>query len=362
MPCGIDEAAAARAAERWDSIAKPLKGLGRLEELVTQIAGITGNENVRIGKRAVIVMCADNGIVEEGVTQTDSEVTAIVSLNIAGGTASINRMSDRAGIDVIPVDIGIAREIAHPNLRAMKAAYGTRNFLKEPAMSEQEVCRAIDAGIRLVRECREQGYELLATGEMGIGNTTTSSALIAAYLGLSAKETVGRGAGLNEEGLVRKRRVIAQALKTYPLERMSPLEILRTLGGLDLAGMAGVFMGGALYRIPVIVDGLISAAAALAAVRICPQVRPFLLASHLSREPAAEPVMKELGLSPVIDGHLALGEGTGAVLLVPMLDMALEVYRENDSFAEIGIEAYQEYEDSGKNVDTAGLESAGEIR
>lgn len=340
-----DEQAMEASRKHWDRIAKPLKGLGRLEEMITAIAGIQGQEEVVLEKKAVVVLCTDNGVVEEGVTQTDNQVTAIVAENFAKGIASVNRMADLAHADVIPVDIGVARDLTEPGVLRRKIAYGTRNLAKEPAMSEEEAIRAICIGMDLVRECRSQGYRLLATGEMGIGNTTTSSAIAAVLLGLPAEQMTGKGAGLSREGIRHKAEVIRAAIALHQPDRQDVLSVLAALGGFDIAGMVGLFLGGARFGVPVIIDGMISSVAALIAARLCPAAVSYMLPSHMSKEPSSRMIMDELGLKPVIHGDLALGEGTGAVLLFPMLDMAYAVYRENSTFEKIQVEAYQSFDE-----------------
>lgn len=329
-----------------DAIAKPLDGLGQFEKLLVQIAGITGTDEIRIDKRAILAMCADNGIVAEGVTQTSGDVTAIVAVNMATGRSSVNRMAAVGGTEVFATDVGIATEVNCDNLRNRKVRKGTADFLKEPAMREAEALQAIEEGILWVRECKEQGYQILGTGEMGIGNTTTSTAVGCALLGLTPEEVTGRGAGLDDAGLARKKTVIARAIKQYDLYGKDALTVLRTVGGLDIAGIAGIFIGGALYRVPIVLDGMITAVAALVADRLVPGTRAFMLASHLSKEPITWKIMEELGLHPVIQADLALGEGTGAAMLFPLLDMALTVYRENDSFDEMQIDAYERFENN----------------
>lgn len=330
----------------WDGIAKPLEGLGTLEEIIIQIAGIQGSEDVQMSRRAVVVFCSDNGVVAEGVTQTDSSVTAVVTENIGKGIASINRMAAKADVDVLPVDVGVASDIQELSVRNMKIAYGTANLRREPAMSRLQVLEAVHTGIRIAGELKDAGYDMLAVGEMGIGNTTTSSAVASVLLGISPDIVTGKGAGLSPEGLKRKKQVIEEAIALHHPNREEPLEVLAALGGFDLAAMTGLFLGGAIYRIPVVMDGIISAVAALAASRLCPASVSYMIASHRGKEPACEYILKELKLHPVIYANLALGEGTGAVLLFPMLDMAYEVYRENSTFEDIRIEAYHKYDDA----------------
>ena len=331
---------------RLDAIAKPLDGLGQFEKLLVQIAGITGTDEIRLDKRAILAMCADNGIVAEGVTQTSGDVTAIVAVNMATGRSSVNRMAAVGGTEVFATDIGIAAEVSYDNLRNRKVRKGTADFLKESAMSEAEALQAIEEGILWVKECKEQGYQILGTGEMGIGNTTTSTAVGCALLGLLPEDVTGRGAGLNDEGLARKKTVIASAIMKYDLYGKDALTVLQTVGGLDIAGIAGIFIGGAVYRVPIVLDGMITAVAALVADRLVPGVRSFMIASHLSKEPITRKIMEELDLHPVIQADLALGEGTGAAMLFPLLDMVLTVYRENDSFDEMQIDAYERFENN----------------
>ena len=278
---GLDQASMERCQRRWMQIAKPLYGLGRLEDAVIQIAGIIGNEKVSIDKKALIVMCADNGVVEEGVSQTDSSVTAVVTDNFAEGKTSACLMSRRAGVDVFPIDIGVQTKT---KVYEDKVAWGTRNMVKGPAMSKEEGQAAIHAGIRAAWRCRELGYQILLTGEMGIGNTTTSSAVVSVLLGKDPKEVTGKGAGLSDEGLLRKQQVIRTAIQRNRPDPQDPLDVLAKVGGLDIGGLAGVFLGGAMYRIPVVMDGFISAAAALVACRIEPKVSDYILPSHLSGE------------------------------------------------------------------------------
>lgn len=328
----------------WDGIAKPLDSLGRFETIVGRIGAIAGSPEINITPRAVIVMCADNGIVEEGISQCGQDVTARVASSMAKGTSCVCRMAKAAGADVMTVDIGINRNMTQAGIIHRKIAYGTKNFLKEPAMSEKEALQAIETGIEMVTECRHQGYKMLATGEMGIGNTTTGSAVTAALLGCRAEAVAGRGAGLSEEGLAHKYEVINKALEKYRLMRTDTLGILSAVGGLDIAGLAGVFIGGAMFHLPVVVDGAISAAAALTAERLVPGVKEFMIPSHVSKEPVAGKIMEELGLFPVIDGEMALGEGTGAVMMFSLLDIVLSVYENRTSFRDINVNQYERFD------------------
>ena len=336
---------------RWDSIAKPLDSLGRFEDITARIGAIHDSDDIDIRKRAVIIMCADNGIVEEGVSQSGQDVTAAVAGWMGRRESSVCRMAKAAHADIIPVDIGINSDVSPKGVIDRKVMKGTRNFAHGPAMTEDECMQAVDAGIDMVCECSVQGYKLLATGEMGIGNTTTSSVLAAALLGLDASSVTGRGAGLNNDSLKKKTAVIQDALDRYcndgSYDRMSPefaLHILSCAGGLDIAGLAGVFIGGAICHIPIIIDGFISAAAALVAERLVPGARDYMIASHIGKEPGMKYLLDTLGLEPVIDAGLALGEGTGAVMLMPLLDTALALYSDGLNFEDTTVDQYQHFD------------------
>ncbi len=329
--------AAAQARARWDAIAKPLHGLGLLEDLIVQIAALTGDAAVRLDRRTVVVLCADNGVVAQGVTQTDASVTAAVAQALAQGRSSVCRMAAAARAEVLPVDVGMLRRV--PGVLDRHIANGTGDISRGPAMSREQAEQAVEIGMELVREQKERDCRILATGEMGIGNTTTSAAVACALLGLPPEETAGRGAGLSDEGLARKRTAIRRALEIDRPDPRDPLDVLAKVGGFDLAAMTGLFLGGALYRLPVVIDGLISSVAALAAARLCPAAKVAMLASHTSAEPAARAILEALGLEAVLHARLKLGEGTGAVCLFPLLDLALSVYG-GSSFADMGIDRY----------------------
>ena len=351
---GLDGEAMAQTEKRWDSIAKPLKSLGLLERNVTKIAGIQETVKPQIGKRALVAMCADNGVVAEGVTQTGMEVTAIVARNMAEASTTVTVMAEAAGVDVFPVDIGMVtegplvsglpeekEELVPRTPLPRKAACGTKNFAAGPAMSPEEALRAILTGLEIAGRLKAQGYEILATGEMGIGNTTTSSAVAAALLDEPVEKMTGKGAGLSDEGLLRKIRVIKEALRDQKPNREDPLDVLCKVGGFDIAGLTGVFLGGAVYRIPVLLDGFISSVAALLAARLLPMATDFMLATHVSKEPAGGLVLERLGLKPMLCCEMCLGEGTGAMAGLSVLDMGFQVYRSMATFDDIQVEQYK---------------------
>lgn len=338
----LDETAVEIAKKKWNSIAKPLHSLGKLEEHIIRIAGITGSADVHIDKKALIVMCADNGVVEEGVTQTGREVTAIVAENFLDCKTSAAIMCAKGGVDLFPIDIGMARDTRVPNY---KIAYGTKNMTKEPAMTREEAAQAIMTGIQLAGKKKEAGYQILATGEMGIGNTTTSSAVASVLLGRPVEVMTGRGAGLTSAGLERKIQVIRKAIKLHKPDAGDAVDVLAKVGGFDLAGLTGVYLGGAYYRIPVVIDGFISAVAALAAACMCPDAKEYMIVSHVSKEPGMHIILDALGRSASLTCDMCLGEGTGAVAFLPVLEMAAEVYQKMSTFSDINIDDYEELGD-----------------
>lgn len=338
----LDETYRKKSAKKWNSIAKPLHSLGKLEEDVMKIAGMIRDENVRIDKKALLIMCADNGVVAEGVTQTGQEVTAIVAENFLRGDTSAAIMCKSAGVDICPVDVGM---VTDTKVYARKCSYGTKDMLIGPAMTRAQAEETILTGIQLVQEKKKEGYQILATGEMGIGNTTTSSAVSSVLLGVSAEVMTGRGAGLTSAGLDRKIQVIRQAIEKNEPDPSDPVDVLSKIGGYDLAGLTGIFLGGAICQIPVVIDGFISAVAALLAVRICDSAKDYMIASHVSKEPGMHLVLKELGLSPALTCDMCLGEGTGAVAFLPVLSMAVDVYQKMSTFSDIEIADYEELGD-----------------
>lgn len=325
---------------RWDQVAKPLDSLGKFENITSRIGAILGSEKIDIRKKAVLVMCADNGIVEEGISQSGMEVTALLAEYMGRQQTSVCKMAQSIQADIIPVDIGICTKNVIPGVLQKKIVMGTKNFMKEPAITEEEVMNAIEVGIELVKDCKEKGYTLLGTGELGIGNTTTSAAVAAALLGGKADVMAGRGAGASDAALLHKKEIIEAALEKYRLQPQETFRILQCVGGLDIAGMVGIFVGGALCHIPIVADGVISVTAALAAERLKPGVKDYVIPSHRSREPAAGLILEQLQLDPVIEGSLALGEGTGAVMMFSLLDMVTALYKAPLTFADIQLEQY----------------------
>jgi len=336
----LDETALKAARDKWNAVAKPIGSLGQLELMVEKIAGLTGSIDVDISKRAVMVLCADNGVVAQGVTQSEPEITTVIAGSVARGISSVCRMAQTVGADAVSVDMGMMTPSDVPGVIDRSIARGTGDISLGPAMSREQALTAIKTGIDLVAQTKDDGYKILATGEMGIGNTTTSSAMAAAFLGLPVETVTGRGAGLSNAGLARKCAAIERALAVNEPDANDALDVLSKLGGFDIAGLVGLFIGGAVHRVPIVIDGFISALAAYTAARLCPACTCAMLPSHVSAEPAARMLFDELGIEPIIHAGLRLGEGTGAVLLFPLLDAALALYN-GTTFDDTGIEAYE---------------------
>lgn len=339
-----------RAKGRFDRLAKPIDGFGRFEDIICRIAAIQGKDIPDISNKGLVIMCADNGVVREGVSQSDSSVTASVAALMGKNKSTVGKMTASYPIRIIPVDIGIDSDEKTEGVLDRKIAKGTGNILKESAMTRRMCLDAIQTGIDLAESCSREGLDIIATGEMGIGNTTCATALFCALTGRCAADVTGRGAGLSDEGLARKISVISDALMFHGLcdrrdlpDREYALTALTEVGGLDIAGLVGLFIGGALFNIPVVIDGAISAVAALAAHYMAPGCERYMIASHKGRE-ACTSALDIMGLSPVLDADMALGEGTGAVMLFPMLDMIMSYYTGGTSFEETDIAGYERFD------------------
>ncbi len=337
---GIDENARQAARDKWNAVAKPIGSLGDLELMVEHIAGLTGTSDIDISKRTVVVLCADNGVVAQGVSQSQPDITTIIAGSVARGISSVCKMAATSGTDAHSVDMGMLDPSDVPGVIDRHIARSTKDITCGPAMTREQALQAIRTGIELVGEFKERGYTILATGEMGIGNTTTSSAMAAVYLNLPVEEVTGRGAGLSDDGLSRKKAAIERAIQVNNPNPDDALDVLAKLGGFDIAGLTGMFIGGAVHKVPIVIDGFISAVAAYTAARLCPACTCAMLASHVSAEPAAHLLLEGLNVTPVIHANLRLGEGTGAVCLFPLLDAALALYN-GTTFDETGIEAYE---------------------
>lgn len=329
----IDKQAQTQAQQHLDSLTKPLGSLGRLEELAVRLAGMTGKVIPDFSRKAVVVMASDHGVACEGVSAYPPDVTYQMVLNFLAGGAAINVLARQAKADVKVVDMGVRGEFpTNPNLINKKIAQGTTNFLKGPAMTLAQAETAIDSGIQIANYLADEGYQIVATGDMGIGNTTASSAIVSVLTGLPVGEVTGRGTGVDDAGLERKIQVIKQAIELNKPNPKDALDVLSKVGGFEIAGLCGLIIGCACRRIPVVIDGFISGTAALAAVRLVPEVKNYLVASHKSVECGHAAVFDELGLKPLLDLDLRLGEGTGAVLAFNLVDASMAIMREMATF------------------------------
>ena len=328
---------AAKAAARWDAIAHPLHSLGKLEDAVVKLAAIQKTDRVRLDKKALVIMCADNGVVEEGVTQTDNSVTAIVAENFLDMKTSVAVMADKLGIDLFAYDVGMVRDT---RVEKRKCAYGTANIANGPAMTRDQCIETIETGINVAFELKDMGYDIITTGEMGIGNTTTSSAVGAVLLSQPVEIMTGKGSGLTDEALAHKKQVIKSSITLNRPNPRDPIDVLSKEGGFDICALTGVFLGGAACGVPVVIDGFISSVAALAAMRLAPNAIDHIFPSHVSKEPAGKFMLDAMGLEQFLTCDMCLGEGTGAVMLIPLLECGLEVYNRMSTFDDIDIEAY----------------------
>lgn len=327
-----------RATEQLNRLTKPLGSLGRLEEIAARIVAIREDPRPDCSKKVIFTLAADHGVTEEGVSAYPKAVTRQMVANFLSGGAAINVLCRQFGIDVRVVDIGVDGDVSElANLVRKKVAHGTKNMACGPAMSTAEMFGAIDAGIELASEASESGYTLIGTGEMGIGNTTAASAITAILTGRSAANVTGRGAGLDDAGLRHKIQVIERAIVANHPDASDPLQVLQTVGGLEIAGLTGLILGGAARRISIVVDGFISSAAAAIACALQPRVRQFLFAAHRSTEPGHEALLKFIGQAPLLDLSMRLGEGTGAALGMALIEAAIKLLNEMATFSSAGV-------------------------
>ncbi len=334
-----DQKARAEAAQYIDGLIKPIGSLGKLEELAVQIAGITGKVHGNdLKKRTIVVMCADNGVFEEGIASAPQEVTILMARAMAAGKSGMTVLAHEAGSDCTLVDIGINSDEPIPGLLMKKIAKGTANFTKGPAMTREMCVRAVETGIGIVCDLKDEGYAMIGTGELGMGNTTSSACVLMGLTGISADLAVGKGAGLTEEGYENKKRVARLALSVNRPDPDDPIDVLTKVGGLDIAGLVGVYLGAAYCRIPVVIDGFISAVAALAAARLCPDAARFMIPSHASTEPGFALAMKELKKEPMLFMDMRLGEGSGCPLAFHLIDSVITMIEEMATFEEASID------------------------
>ncbi len=334
----LNLAAAERVRERQKHLTKPAGSLGRLEELSYKLAGITGQDRPKMYRKAIVVMAADHGVTVERVSAYPADVTSQMVLNFLIGGAAINVFARQVGARLVIADLGVAGDfLPQPGLLNFKINYGTKNMAVGPAMTRDEALRAVRAGLEIARSEVDRGLDLLGTGDMGIGNTTASSAIVACLTGKAVAGVTGRGTGLDEEGWKRKVKVIEKALEINHPDPADPLDVLAKLGGFEIAGLVGLIFGAAAARVPVVVDGFISTAAALVAAEWHPFVRDYLIASHNSIEIGHRVMLEKMELNPLLNLDLRLGEGTGAALAMPIIEAAARVLDEMSTFDEAGV-------------------------
>lgn len=320
-----DEEAYLAARARLDSLCKPPGSLGRLEDIAAQLAGITGRVRNQVPRRAVVIAAADNGVTEEGVASADPAFTRTQTENFIRGITGVAVLARRAGADLIVADVGIDAPPCPPPILDYKVAYSTKNFCHGPAMTREEALKAFLAGAELARTAKARGYDIIGAGEMGIGNTTTSAAVLAALTGKPPAEVTGRGAGLSAGAYRRKVAVIERGLAVNRPDAADPVDVVAKVGGFDIAALAGLYLGAAAERLPIVSDGFISTVAALVAIRLCPDVRDFIIPSHKSAEPGFAVLCAAAGLTPMLDMGMRLGEGSGCPLAFFLCDCACDI-------------------------------------
>ncbi len=334
----LDESAMQAARARQIMLTKPQGSLGRLEELSIQLAGMMANPFPSVERKAVIVMAADHGVALEGVSAYPPEVTPQMVLNFLRGGAAINVLARQAGARVVVVDVGVAADFnSAAGLIQRKVMPGTRNLAAGPAMKRAEAEQALQVGVDIFNEEYARGLDIVATGDMGIGNTTPSAAIASVMTNLPVSQVTGRGTGVDDAGLAHKIKIIEQALRVNQPDANDALDVLQKVGGLEIAGLAGVMIAAASRRVPVVVDGFISTAAAMIAVDMAPSVRDYLISAHQSVEIGHQAMLKHLKLKPVLDLDLRLGEGTGAALAFHLLEASTRILREMATFGEAGV-------------------------
>ncbi len=333
----LDNAIMEEAQEKLNALLKPAGSLGKLEDLVKQNAGITGNIYAEFKKKAVIVMAADNGVYEEGVGATPQAVSLLVADAMTRNLAGVSVLAAHAGAEVFVVDVGLLPDVNNPDIINKKIRHSTGNIRKEPAMTREEALKGLEVGIQMVMDLSAKGYDIFATGEVGICNTTTSSAILKAISGEPIESLTGRGAGLTDEAYENKKRTVDDAVRVNKPDSKDPIDILSKVGGLDIAGMAGCFLGAAYCRKPILMDGFISGAAAVLATMLNPLVKDFIIPSHGTAEPGRNTIMKILDKEPMLLMNMRLGEGTGAALAFHLVDASSAMMRNMGTFADIGM-------------------------
>lgn len=323
---------------QWDGLVKPMGSLGTLEEATIKIAGMTGKVNNKIDKKAIVVMCSDNGVVEEGVSSAPQIFTKVLTESMTKGVTGVATLGKYTSTDIVTVNLGVIGEIDDPKIINRKIANGTKNFVKEPAMTYDEAVKSIEAGIEAGDKLYGEGYDILGTGEVGIGNTTTAAAVLSALTGLDVDITCGKGAGLTDEQHSNKKDVIRKGIEKNKPNGEDPIDVIAKVGGFDIGGMCGLFLSAAKNKRPVVIDGFISSTAALCAVKLNPLVKEYIIPSHLSGEPGAKYVMDKLGLKPMLNLGMRLGEGSGCPLAFQIIEAGLYTLENMGTFESLSLD------------------------
>ena len=345
----VNNEAIRQANKRITSLAKPLKSLGKLEEMAVKLSGITGKVKNKINKKIVIIMCSDNGVVEEGVASAPQSVTLSQTINFTKGLTGVAVLAKANNTELMVVDVGINCDFKHEKVINRKIRKSTNNMAKGPAMSYEEAIQAMLVGIDAVKNAKDMHFDILGVGEMGIGNTSTSSAVLSSLTNVKVDDVVGRGGGITDETFAWKKQVIKKAIEINKPDKKDPIEVVSKVGGFDIAAMAGVFLGAAYYKIPVVIDGFISAVAALIAFRLNSKTKDYMFTSHDSRELGFKVTMEELKLRPILNLDMALGEGSGCPLAFSIIDSACAVMNNMATFEEAEIN--DSYLDELKKMD-----------
>ena len=346
----LNKEAMKKAWDRLDSLTKPIGSLGEIENIIARMAGITGEVHNKINKKSVVIMCSDNGVVEEGVSNCPKSVTTTVTNNFTKKITGVYVLSKFARSDITIIDVGVDADFNNPKIINRKIAYGTMNMMKGPAMTRKQAIKAIEVGIDTIDDLVYKGYDLFGTGEMGVGNTSTSAAILSVFSGLGVDMSVGKGSGITEKQFINKKRVVKKAIEVNKPDENDVIDVLSKVGGFDIAGLCGCFLSAAKNRVPIVIDGFIASVAAICACRLNPLVKGYIFASHLSAEPGADFAMKEMGLKPMLNLNMRLGEGSGCPFAFNIIEAALFAMDNMGTFEEATLDI-KKYIDIRENTD-----------
>lgn len=323
--------------EKWDGLVKPIGSLGALEEVTIKISGMTGKVTNKLDKKAIVVMCSDNGVVEEGVSAAPQIFTKVLAESMTVGATGVATLGKYTNTDIVTVNLGVIGEIDNPKIINRKIANGTKNFTKGPAMTYEEAVKSIEVGIEIGGKLYGEGYDILGTGEVGIGNTTTAAAVVSSISGLDVDLICGKGAGLTEEQHANKKDIIRKSIELNKPNKEDPIDVIAKVGGFDIGGMCGLFLSAAKNKKPIVIDGFISSAAAFCAVKLNPLVSEYIIPSHLSAEPGAKYVFGELQIKPILNLGMRLGEGSGCPLAFQIIEAGMYILENMGTFQDVSL-------------------------